>query len=202
MRIESSRPTSHRGRRGTDCQSDDYFQTQVALLKGRALAARVIQNLGLERNPNFVVSQRQSARALRGWLSGNIQAFLARSFELLQIAPPPRQTSQPSTRESELGVHPRSISRYLSLLSVGPILKTQLVTVSFSTVDPDFSEQLANAHAAAFIRKNLETRFELTKEAREFLDKKLAELKSESRAIRRGAQSFPQDARGRLCGGE
>jgi succinoglycan biosynthesis transport protein ExoP len=157
--------------------SDDYFRTQIELLKGRALAAQVIQNLGLERNPNFVVSANPLA-ALRGWLSGNIQAFLARFFELVQIAPPPRQTSLPSTRKSELNVHPRFINRYLSLLTVTPLPRTQLVKISFSTVDPAFSEELANAHADAFIRKSLETRFELTKEAREFLDKKLVELKA------------------------
>src|SRR5207249_721345 len=135
------------------------------LLKGRALAAQVVKNLRLEGNPNFVVGVNPIG-TLIGWVSGTIQSFLARSFELLQIAPPPRKAS-PATREPELGVNPRYINRYLSLLTVTQVLNTQLVKISFSTVDPNFSEELANAHAAAFIRKNLETRFELTKEARE-----------------------------------
>src|SRR5262249_19254789 len=121
--------------------SDDYFRTQVELLKGRAIAAQVIQNRGLERKPNFMVSVNNPLAALRGWVSANIQAFLARSFEILQIAPPPRQTSLPSTRELELKVHPRFIGRYLSLLSVEPVPRTQLVKISFSTVDPGLSEE-------------------------------------------------------------
>jgi capsular exopolysaccharide synthesis family protein len=157
--------------------NEDYFQTQVELLKGRALAAQVIKNLDLAHNPTFALSGYNPLTALRGWVSGTIQGFLARSFELLQIAPPPRQTSQPSTREPELNVDPRAIGRYLSLLTVEPIPRTQLVKVSFTTLDPGLSEELANAHATAFIRRNLETRFELTKEAREFLEKKLAEVR-------------------------
>ena len=74
-------------------------------------------------------------------------------------------------------MRPGSINRYLAFLSVEPLPKTQLVKVSFSTIDPRLSEELANAHAGTFIRMNLETRFEFTKEAREFLEKKLAELK-------------------------
>ena len=39
------------------------------------------------------------------------------------------------------------------------------------------SQTLANAHAEAFIRTSIETRFDLTKEARDFLEKKLTEIK-------------------------
>jgi succinoglycan biosynthesis transport protein ExoP len=156
---------------------EDYFQTQLALLKGRALAARVIQSLGLERNPNFVVA-RHPVDQLKGWVIGNIQALFSRAVDFLRTTPPPRN-NRPSTRERdyELGVHPGYISRYLSLLTVEAIPKTQLLKISFSTIDPALSQELANAHGTAFTRMNLETRFELTKEAREFLEKKLAEFK-------------------------
>jgi polysaccharide biosynthesis transport protein len=156
-------------------RTDDYFQTQLALLKSRALAARVIQDLGLERNPSFRVPS-QPLDQLRYWLTGSIESLLTRAFDFLKVTPEQTQVSPP-TRGPTSGVRPGSISRYLQLLSLEPVLKTQLVKVSFSTIDPSFSEELANAHAAAFIRTNLETRFELSKEAREFLEKKLVELK-------------------------
>jgi succinoglycan biosynthesis transport protein ExoP len=154
---------------------DEYFQTQVALLKSRALAARVIRDLRLERDPNFVVSPPPIDR-LRGWVIGNIEAAISRAVDLLKATPPPPQGPS-STPAAELHVPPRYINRYLSLLTVEAVPKTQLVKVSFETIDPNFSEQLASAHAASYIRMNLETRFELTKEAREFLEKKLTEFK-------------------------
>jgi len=59
------------------------------------------------------------------------------------------------------------------------------VKISFSTVDPTFSEELANAHAAAFIRKNLETRFELPKKHASFSIKSLSRPKRKSRKQRK-----------------
>ena len=49
--------------------------------------------------------------------------------------------------------------------------------VTFETSDPKLSQELANAHATAFIQMILENRFNLTQEARDFLGKKLAELR-------------------------
>jgi polysaccharide biosynthesis transport protein len=154
---------------------DDYFRTQVALLKSRALAARVIKNLTVERNPNFVVS-RNPIDQLRDWVIGSVETFFTAVVDSLKIAPPQDKAS-PSAGKADLGVHPRYISRYLHFLTVEDVPKTELVKISFTTIDPSLSQELANAHATAFIRMNLETRFELTKEAREFLEKRLAELK-------------------------
>jgi capsular exopolysaccharide synthesis family protein len=155
--------------------ADNYFETQVALLKSRALAARVIKDLGLEHNPDFTVPA-QPLDQLRYWLLGSIESFFTRIVDFLR-APPEQKQVPLSTGRSESGVQPGSISRYLYFLSIEPLPNTQLVKVSFSTIEPRFSEELANAHAATFLRMNLETHFELSKEAREFLEKKLAELK-------------------------
>jgi capsular exopolysaccharide synthesis family protein len=155
--------------------AENYFETQVALLRSRALAARVIKDLGLEHNPSFTIPP-QPLDQVQYWVVGSIESLFTRISGLLKAAPE-QHTVSPSSGRSESGIRSGSISRYLHFLSVEPMPKTQLVKVSFSTIDPAFSEELANAHAAAFIRMNLETRFELTKEAREFLEKKLTELK-------------------------
>ena len=55
--------------------------------------------------------------------------------------------------------------------------ESQLIKVSFSSVDPSLSRDVVNAHVSSFIRTSLLTRFELTAEARQFLQEKLAELK-------------------------
>ena len=49
--------------------------------------------------------------------------------------------------------------------------------INFSTPSPKLSQELANAHATGFIQMILEDRFNLTQEARDFLRKKLAELR-------------------------
>src|SRR6185436_19720719 len=75
-------------------------------------------------------------------------------------------------------VNPGTISRYLNLLRVEPMRGTRLVRIIFTTPDANLSQQLANAHATAFVKLNLETRFEVTKDARKFLEQKLQELRT------------------------
>ncbi len=178
--------------------SGDYYSTQHELMKSRRLAAKVITDLNLGSNPTFTNTQVISPDPVR-WLNskffGNIQALLNQIISLSRLFSKP-STSTPGTamqqakpagakqdgpaaeETSKPTVDPGLIGRYLSFLRVEPMRGTRLVRISFVTPDPFLSQQLANAHASAFVRMNLETRFEVTKEARVFLEKKLAELKS------------------------
>jgi polysaccharide biosynthesis transport protein len=173
-------------------RSDEYYQTQLALLKSRALAAKVIKSLDLPSNPNFV-----SSRDPISYLKTQVWRPLVSAATYVSdfLSPPQRGGStraDGSRPEFELGVHPGYVSRYLSFLKVTPVRNTSLATVEFTTVNPRLSQQLAAAHAANFIRMSLETRFELTNEAREFLEKKLAELKVKVEKSEAALQQFRQ----------
>jgi capsular exopolysaccharide synthesis family protein len=159
----------------------DYHQTQFNLLESRTLAARVITDLGLEWKPAFT-GKRESDPGLLDWLRSQVSGLLqfGRAHEKEQI------------REFELGVDPRLINRYLDSLEVKPVRNTRLVGIKFTSLDPRLSQDMANAHATAFIRMNLETRFELTKEAREFLEKKLSELKAKVEKSEEALNRFRQ----------
>ncbi len=149
--------------------NNDYYSTQFALLKSRPLAARVIKGLGLETNPGLS----RGTFDVMSWIMWPVN-FLADSFNSL-LFPRPKSTGKPTAYE--LGVSPGLVSRYLNFLTVTPVKNTRLVDVTFSTPDPKLSQQLANAHATSFIQMILENRFNLTQEAREFLGKKLTELR-------------------------
>lgn len=149
----------------------DYYKTQFALLDSRALASRVITDLGLAVDPIF--ADRSLSERLRSWFREIIPALFASVSRLLGVARPPEEPAA----ASEPGVHPRLIDRYRDLLEVNPVKNTRLVEIEFRTPSARLSRDLADAHAAAFIRMSLETRFELTREARVFLDEKLSELK-------------------------
>ncbi len=152
-----------------DINRYDYYQTQFALLDSAPLAARVIKNLALESNSSFA-SQRFG---LLSWIVGSVNSFIDFVVGLLQTHSPGLQ--RPGAYE--LGVAPGLVARYRSYLKVEPVKNTRLVNISFSTPDPRLSQQLANAHATAFIQMILEGHFNLTQEARDFLSKKLADLR-------------------------
>ncbi|MGE0826105.1 MAG: GumC family protein [Candidatus Binatia bacterium] len=162
----------------------DYYKTQFALLQNRPLAARVIKELQLDSNPTFLgTSTLGVTEQLRSRFSTVWQSLSALVSHLSQVG---RSSSSSSSVENgarqpsfAFDVHPGIIRRYLSLLDVKPVSGTRLVEVAFTTPDPALSQRLANAHIAAFIRQALESRFELTEEAREFLQKKLTELRKD-----------------------
>jgi polysaccharide biosynthesis transport protein len=163
---------------------DQYYQTQLNLLKSRSLAARVIRELGLINDPRFetfpeeltvwvqrLVRQSVSAVTSRIQEVSVVKWFLERFTEIGQV-PENDMTS------FELGVPPDVIDRYLKRLTITLIEASQLVQVSFGSVDPAFSKDVVNAHVSTFIRTSLQTRFELTAEARQFLEEKVGELKA------------------------
>jgi polysaccharide biosynthesis transport protein len=164
----------------------DYYQTQFALLKSRPLAARVIADLSLESNkivtshniitPNPLDHLKSSMFRIVGYLSyyltplfqSGVRTDEAERSEAITIG---------GNDENKLNVAPHIIHRYLSFLEITPVQKTRLVRVQFTTPDPALSQALANAHVQSFLRMSLESRFSLTKEAREFLDQKKNELR-------------------------
>ena len=84
------------------------------------------------------------------------------------------------------------VERYRSFLKVKPVKNTHLVEVQFTTPDPELSQQLANAHAAGFIRMTVEARVDLTMQARQFLDNKNVELKKELEKSEAALNQFRQ----------
>jgi succinoglycan biosynthesis transport protein ExoP len=160
-----------------------YYQTQLNLLKSRSLAARVIHDLGLVHDPRFVMAAedlsgwaqrhaRQGVKFILTWIQETSVVQWLRE-RLIGV----REEPQKAIVTYELGLPPDLIDRYLNQLTLTLLEDSQLVNVSFTSVDPSFAKDVVNAHVSTFIRTSLLTRFELTGEARQFLEEKLAELK-------------------------
>ena len=90
-------------------------------------------------------------------------------------------------------MHPGLIDAYFEKLRVTPFPESQLVDVEFSSPNAALAKNVANSHVASFIKNTLETRFELTAETREFLEKKLTELKANVEKSERALTSFQRD---------
>jgi capsular exopolysaccharide synthesis family protein len=154
----------------------DYYQTQFAMLKSEPLRARVIQKLHLETNSAFTGKSTgfNPLNAVSGWIGQGID-YLQSGFDTLTGKT--QQTSAPAGPTFEHGVNPGLVGRYSRYLTVEPVRNTRLVEIVFNTPDPKLSQDLANAHAAGFIQLILENRFSLSKEAKDFLGARLAELR-------------------------
>jgi polysaccharide biosynthesis transport protein len=148
-----------------DSDEHDYFKTQERILQSRSLAAQVIRELGLESNPLFSPDARE-----KGFVGG-----LLSKVRSLFTATTTRTASR--TSSETLGVSADLIDLYNDRLAIKPELGTRLFTVAFSIPDPALAAQITNAHVNAYIRRGMELHAQASEDAREFLEKKLVELK-------------------------
>ena len=164
----------------------DYHQTQFALLKSRALAARVIDKLDLKNNKSFTDSRVVSPNPvdhIKSWMSrvlGYFSYYLAPLFRperVPEMSPPISLAEGSDKLPIELSVARHLIDGYLGSIEVAPVKETRLVRVNFTTPDATLSQALANAHVQTFVQMNFEGRFTMTEEALDYLDQKKAELR-------------------------
>ena len=167
----------------------DYYQTQYKLLESRSLAEMVLTKLdqdsseGLKSSANVGES---TAAKIIGWIAGEMQSLTSLLIDSREGRASPEPQKMLATGTDFLG-------HYTSYLKVKPVKNTRLVEVEFTTPNPALSQLLANAHARGFIQWNLRSRFELTNEAREFLDNKNAELKRKVEHSEKELNRFRQE---------
>jgi capsular exopolysaccharide synthesis family protein len=167
-------------------EKDDYSGTQFALLKSRPLAARVITELALGSNKTFTQAEVVSPNPI-----AHIQAWFSRILGVFTSVLKPIFQSRGKSDDAqalnsyansgklglELSVDQGLIDQYLGFITVTGVPTTRLGRIEVATPNPTLSQVLANTHVETFMRMNLESRFGLTQEAREFLEQKKNELR-------------------------
>jgi capsular exopolysaccharide synthesis family protein len=149
----------------------EFYETQYELLKSRSLAERVARSLNLADNTEFLTAQAGA---------GPIDNLRSRLGDAPQ---PPRD---PVARERA------AVAQLMAGLDVEPVRNSRLVQVGFTAADPELSARVANAVADAFIESTLRRRFDASAYAREFLEKRLAEVKQRLEQSERQLVSYAQ----------
>ncbi|MGB7948599.1 MAG: polysaccharide biosynthesis tyrosine autokinase [Candidatus Binatia bacterium] len=149
-------------------EEDNFYETQYGILRSRSLAAQVIHEENLEKSPLFTGQDDSWLTSLVSWIRG-LKKLVTQLFS----------PSTPAFAPGEFlfGVRPELIDTYSGLLSVAPVPASRLVRIAVSTPYPELSARVANAHADAYIRKGLKFRTQANRDAQEFLEKKLGELR-------------------------
>ncbi len=146
--------------------SSSFLATQVAALKSRDLAERVIRTRHLAENDSFLHpgSDRDGFLAVGGQLIGAL-----RPRGIGGGLPASEETGTGGEIDAEL------LDRYMRWLDVRDVRGTDLIEVRFTTPDPGLSAILAAAHTQAYIEANEEARLGTDATARDFLDRQLRE---------------------------
>jgi capsular exopolysaccharide synthesis family protein len=135
--------------------SDEYLETQYKILQSHSLAMRVIDELGLDRHPEFLPQPI--------WPWGKPAAHL--------------RAEGPSQDRHASRTYQVVLRNFLKRLGVDPVRRSRLVRVGYDSADPALAAQVVNALANSFINQNLEARWEATQKASDWLAQELTTLK-------------------------
>jgi succinoglycan biosynthesis transport protein ExoP len=142
---------------GSTAAWDINSKTEYLLLNARSLAAKVIATEALDVDPAF---------------SGNHGPSRPRKVSYLDDPAIAGDSVEPP-------VPSWLVDRYLTDLKVVPTEETELVTIGFTSSNPDLSARIVNSHIREFIHQGIELNTQASEEAGRFLEKKLAGLKQQ-----------------------
>jgi polysaccharide biosynthesis transport protein len=139
--------------------SDAYLETQYKVLASDDLAERVIYQLSLEREAEFLPSPRTWP-----WTT--------------YAAPDPSSTFPANSAAVPYPLIKETVlTRFRDRLDIRPIRRSRAVELRFDSRDPDLAARAVNAVAENYIQKNLEARWDATQKASEWLSLQLNDLK-------------------------
>jgi len=153
--------------------SDAYLETQYKVLASDDLADRVIRQLGLDRQAEFLPSA-------HGW---------PWSVSAAPAVPPPIG----SEAVPDLSIRETVLTRFRNRLDIRPIRRSRAVELLFDSQDPELAARTVNSVADNYVRKNLEARWGATQKASEWLSLQLKDLKSKLEASQDDLQRYAAD---------
>ena len=165
-----------------DIYADDFYQTQYELLKSRALAQRVVGQLGL-------VESGELERLQPGSPWQKIMGLFGRQPAAAQT------TNQQVTKQSEpdrAAKEAQLAGSFSRGISIEPVRSSRLVRVHYNSPDPAFAQKAANAMVEGFIASNLERKFDSSTYAKTYLEERLKELKLKLEDSERKLVAFAQ----------
>ncbi len=135
----------------------EFYQTQYGLLMGRYLAEDVARSLGLGNNPGFFEAFGHSDLVDEEFVNGR----------------PIRNDELGRERRNEVAA-----KLLLQNVEIEPQRLSRLVDIVFTSPDPDLSARVANQWAESFIETNLQRRYDATSYARDFLERRLGQIRT------------------------
>jgi succinoglycan biosynthesis transport protein ExoP len=155
--------------------SDAYLETQYKVLASDDLAERVIHQLALERQAEFLPA--------------------AINWPWSASAPPTPPTQPAGEGESvpEPLVRETVLKRFQDRLDVRPVRRSRAVEIRFDSQNPELAARAVNAVVDNYIQKNFQARWDAAQKASSWLSLQLQDLKSKLEKSEDDLQKYAAD---------
>lgn len=158
----------------------NYYSTQLQLLQNPDLMNEVVVSLGLHRQPNLFADQNKGLlHTFRSIFSSEKQEPAKTSSlpVLNETSDTNNQNGQVALTAEEKALAAQYAGIFLSRLRVEPRERTNLVSLSVQSTNPELAAKVANKVAETFIEQDAERETQGTKQAVAELSKSIEELK-------------------------
>ncbi len=161
-----------------DTPGADYYQTQFEILKSRNMAERVIRNISLVKNKDFLQPKDMLSK-IRSFIYDNTIGGISDIFKFFFTKKSSdTDPANPGDNQSVVSDIPDYlINSLISRLEVSPVKNSQLVKISFISHNPELSMDVSNAVSQTYITFDLESRILANNEAKDFLQTQLEIMK-------------------------
>jgi capsular exopolysaccharide synthesis family protein len=173
-----------------------FQETQIKLMQSEQMARRVIKALNLVEDPVFsgkkLPGKEEKEADGEPGIFAQISEMLAMLKDFIRFNDDESGEKQPalSPKARALIQENGLLGKFRGGLHVSPVRKSELVTVSFSSPDPVLAAKIVNATTREFINMQMDIRLEISKNASEFLAKKIKESQIKLEASEKNLTRF------------
>ncbi len=156
----------------------ETIRSEAEILRSRALAGRVIDRLELDKDAEFNSALRPPGALER----------LADRLGFSSDAP------SPSGQDQSGRTRARIVNAFLDRLQVSTVKDTRVISVSFTSEQPDKAAQIANMLADEYILMQLEAKFEATQRANTWLSERVSDLREKVETAEAAVEKFREES--------
>ncbi len=165
---------------GLDSKRKEYYLTQFEILKSHSIAEAVFEKLNLQDHPEFQQNRSAVGAFIEDNIKSPIKSIINGTLELVGLAPSTSNAITPDGDEN-ISIEEQEkrylIKKFSDRLEIAPIRKTQLVTVSFVSEDPELAALVANTIGETYVSQDVAVKSAINQNAAQWLTKRLDDLR-------------------------
>lgn len=167
----------------------DVVESQMAVIRSRDLARGVIEQARLREDPEMNPA---IAADPTPPLMERVSDLMANAFAAVSPAHEPDARTLPAEDRAE-AQQVRVVERFLDRLSVTQQGQSQVIEISFTSVDPAKARRVANAVAEAYVDRFVAAKIKATDQANAWLRERLPELRQRAQEAQSRVEALQVD---------
>ena len=161
-----------------------YFHTQLELLRSRSLGERVAKKLNLANRPDFQKTAVTPIGVLR-----SIKNFVTLSW----LRSPKKTPAAGSSGGMAAERNALMAAQVVGKVKADVLEQTGLVNVSYQSPSPALAAEIVNTLVDEFYDYSIETRYEATQQASEFMSEQIAQVRDDLGVKERELQKYGRE---------